>query len=311
MAVPVGETSKRTALFWGTAQARLPRRPQEPTAKSSLLQTVFQHGPLPPPSQAGSRMQTVLLHSTGSSQGTPQPQDWGSTPLPPLAPAGRQPASPSREGRPPPTTGVAQYNIAIGLNTLYANTSGIENTALGASTLRFNTSGNYNTALGANALNANTSGAENTAIGESALTDNTTADYNVAVGSNALVSNTTGFENTALGTSALFSNVAGDYNTAVGTNALYYNTDAASTTAVGNFAGLGTGSYSNKGGVYLGFKSGFKSGTGSDYNTLLGFQSGYNITTGYGNVLVGPSVTAGNLTTGRGNVGLGNELFFH
>src|SRR3989338_5623126 len=104
MAVPVGETSKRTALFWGTAQARLPRRPQEPTAKSSLLQTVFQHGPLPPPSQAGSRMQTVLLHSTGSSQGTPQPQDWGSTPLPPLAPAGRQPASPSREGGPPPAT---------------------------------------------------------------------------------------------------------------------------------------------------------------------------------------------------------------
>src|SRR3990167_3739487 len=209
-----------------------------------------------------------------------------------------------------PTTGVAQYNIAIGLNTLYANTSGIENTALGASTLRFNTSGNYNTALGANALNANTSGAENTAIGESALTDNTTADYNVAVGSNALVSNTTGFENTALGTSALFSNVAGDYNTAVGTNALYYNTDAASTTAVGNFAGLGTGSYSNKGGVYLGFKSGFSAGTGSDYNTLLGFRSGYNITTGYGNVLVGPSVTANNLATGHNNVGLGNELFF-
>src|SRR3989338_6807491 len=101
MAVPVGETSKQTALSWGTAQARLPRRPQEPTAKSSLFQTVFQHGPPPPPSQAGSPTQTVLLRSTGCSPRTPPPQAWASTPPLPLVQEGRQQDSPFQAGRRP------------------------------------------------------------------------------------------------------------------------------------------------------------------------------------------------------------------
>ena len=68
-----------------------------------------------------------------------------------------------------------------GFETLWYNTTGIANTALGSLALRFNTTGRNNVAVG-DALGYNTTGSVNTAIGPAALGNNTTGNYNIAVG---------------------------------------------------------------------------------------------------------------------------------
>jgi len=201
----------------------------------------------------------------------------------------------------------SSYNTAVGYYSLFSNTTGRNNTALGSEALRYNTTGSYNTAQGDGSLLSNTTGSYNTAIGLSALYTNTTGDYNTANGANALAYNTTGSNNTALGLQALYRNTTGNYNTAIGRDALRYNTLASSTIAVGYYAGRGTADYSNKGGVYLGYQSGYSAQTGSDYNTLLGYNSGYNITTGARNLMMGYEV--GTTTTlGSDNILIGSVL---
>ena len=124
-------------------------------------------------------------------------------------------------------------NTATGALALLSNTIGIENTANGAFALVSSTSSG-NTAIGAYALNHNTTGALNTAIGDAALLNNTTGEVNVALGELAGVNNTIGDGNTIVGARALINNITGGNNIALGLNAGENVTSAGSTICIGS-----------------------------------------------------------------------------
>ena len=94
-----------------------------------------------------------------------------------------------------------------------------------------NTSGRENTAVGADALPNNTTGQWNNALGDGAMFANTTGSNNTGIARGTLRENTTGSNNTAVGLHALWENRARSNSTAIGTNAMYY---ADSTTVAGN-----------------------------------------------------------------------------
>jgi hypothetical protein len=143
------------------------------------------------------------------------------------------------------------FNTALGAGTLLFNVGnqntgeGIKNTAIGTAALLLNSTGTDNTAVGAAALLNNTTGVENTASGSDALGNNTTGSFNMATGVFALLANTEGSYNTATGESALQSNTTGNFNTASGFAALTGNTTGSFNTAVGQIAGAGVTTASN------------------------------------------------------------------
>jgi len=96
---------------------------------------------------------------------------------------------------------------------------GTGNTASGYQALFSNTA-SFNSAVGDSSLYANTSGANNTAFGYLALFSNTSGKGNAAQGVNALYSNTTGIRNLGIGSNALYSS-NGSYNIALGFDAGY------------------------------------------------------------------------------------------
>ncbi|HUD02407.1 MAG TPA: tail fiber domain-containing protein [Candidatus Paceibacterota bacterium] len=186
--------------------------------------------------------------------------------------------------------------------------------AIGAGALAttpINSAATKNIAVGYNALNANTSGFWNTAVGDSALNSNTSGILNVATGMNALNANTTGGYNVATGFQALYTNTTGSDNAAVGYNVLNNNLTAANTVAIGFSAAVGSGSYSNQGGVYIGYQAGDQVQTGSDYNTIIGYNAGYALTTGARNILIGQSTiptSYNQVKTGSKNISIGNDV---
>ena len=107
-------------------------------------------------------------------------------------------------------------NTAVGVNALYANTTGASNTAIGFYALSASTTGSYNIASGGNALHDNTTGGYNTAYGFYALRYNTTGNANTASGFNALSASTTGNYNIASGYGAAKNNTTGNGNVTVG-----------------------------------------------------------------------------------------------
>ncbi|MGH8709759.1 MAG: tail fiber domain-containing protein, partial [Burkholderiales bacterium] len=205
----------------------------------------------------------------------------------------------------------SSYNTGVGVDALLANTTGSLNTGVGGNALSSNTTGIWNVGVGVNALSANTTGGSNVGIGVNALTSNTTANSNLALGAFALIFNTTGDSNSAIGSSALFSNTTGNFSVGIGASALSNNTVSTQNTAIGSSAGNGAASYTNSGGVYIGYRSGFNLGTSSDNNTFVGLQSGFGVTTGTRNVLIGDSTVAastGQVTTGSGNIAIGDDV---
>ncbi len=102
---------------------------------------------------------------------------------------------------------------------------GDSNTAVGVATLQNNATGYGNSALGLNALYATTTGTDNVGVGAGALQGVSTADGNAALGFSALASTTTGSANTAIGANAGESpnlanaNTTGSNNTFLGANA--------------------------------------------------------------------------------------------
>jgi hypothetical protein len=175
----------------------------------------------------------------------------------------------------------------VGLSTLQSNTTGYQNSALGAHALQSNTTGYYNSAVGAQALFSNTTGYYNSAVGLTALFSNTTGYYNSAVGAQALFSNTTGYQNSAVGLNALFPNTTGYQNSALGHDAGRYITDGATANQTSNTS------------LYLGVDT--KSLASGDANEIV---IGYNaIGLGSNTVVLG---NASIVTTAlRGNVGIG------
>jgi trimeric autotransporter adhesin len=195
----------------------------------------------------------------------------------------------------------AVQNTAFGSGALYSNTTGAENTALGAGALAFNNA-DFNTAVGVDSLSNNTAGSDNTAVGSNSLFSNVVGSGNTATGSSALYNNTNG-ANTADGNSALWANTVGYYNTAVGYQALYSNTSGFSNAAIGanalydNTEGMrntavGVLALSNNitgsSNTAVGHSALFND-TGSD-NTAIGINAGLNLTTGSGNVCIGEGV---------------------
>ena len=178
-----------------------------------------------------------------------------------------------------PSTNEDGYNVAVGLNALFADTTGKYNTAVGGLALDANTTADYNTALGYNSLSTNSTGAANTAVGFGSLQNATTAANNVAIGGAAMQSNTTGAHNTAVGAYALDANTTADQNTSVGYASLTDCTTGANNTAIGDRAGEDVTTGSN--------------------NTVIGKQAGantVNLTTGGDNTFVGAAVRGSGAT---------------
>lgn len=96
-------------------------------------------------------------------------------------------------------TSGAYYNMAMGKEALYSNTSGNTNVAIGVGAMYTNTTGEQNFGMGFHALYGNTSGQQNLGIGTYALVANTTGNYNVALGNVALFYNTIGSGNVSIG----------------------------------------------------------------------------------------------------------------
>jgi hypothetical protein len=190
----------------------------------------------------------------------------------------------------------ADSNTAIGVGALLLNIGGGLNTAVGVSALQNNTEASRNTAIGSNALFSNITGEFNTAIGESALASNTQGEGNVAMGGSALSSNTEGNYNTATGYRALLRNTSGTLNTANGKDALFNNSEGQNNTATG-FSAL----FNNTNGsanAAVGRDALFHNTTGT-LNTAIGFGALDNNTSGSNNIAVGVSAGA-NVTSASG-----------
>jgi hypothetical protein len=89
----------------------------------------------------------------------------------------------------------------MGLEALYANSSGGGNTAYGAAALHAN-NGSFNNAMGTSALYVNSTGNNNQAFGKYALYLNTIGSSNISIGSDAGYNNTTANGSIFIGTAA-------------------------------------------------------------------------------------------------------------
>jgi hypothetical protein len=189
-------------------------------------------------------------------------------------------------------------NTGLGWATLFANSTGNSNTAVGAAALLLNT-GDGNTASGTAALFSNGTGHDNAAFGTFALLNNTGSE-NTAVGSGALENHTilagapaqVVDANVAVGTNALFHDIDSFSNNAYGNSAMFANRHAANNTAVGDLALAGNdasqqGAANNNVGV--GAQALIGNVNGSE-NTVVGTGAGGNLTDGFNNTYVGDFV---------------------
>lgn len=237
------------------------------------------------------------------------------------------------------TTGT--QNVSIGVQSMLVNTTGSYNVSIGYLSLVTNTTGNHNVAIGVSSLNKNTTGARNTAIGFEASRSNTTGTDNVSVGYNAMYSITTGYSNVGVGRLSLYAITTGNSNISIGDSALTAlttasqnvaiggaamtnSTSGAANVCIGHFSGLsnttaannvyvGANSGSNNNGasnVFIGYGSGFGSGTGARANNIcIGFQAADNITSGANNnIIIGYDIDAPSASASN-QLSLGNILF--
>jgi hypothetical protein len=136
------------------------------------------------------------------------------------------------------------YNVALGNNSLAANTTGNFNLAIGTDSLVSNLDGTDNIALGYVSLNQNSSGINNVGIGSSTLFSNTTGSNNSGIGALSLSTISTGNDNVGIGYNSLGAIGAGrSQNTAIGSQAGYYRGSATSILAGAT------------GGIYIGYQS--------------------------------------------------------
>lgn len=157
-------------------------------------------------------------------------------------------------------------NIAIGLNSCNAITTGSENTFIG------NISGSKVT-----------SGLRNTYLGYESGSNATSSHYNTFIGYYSGRATNTGASNTYLGSISGYSNTTGNYGVFLGYESGYKNT-----TASGN--------------IYIGYQAGYNNQTGNT-SVFVGYQSGYTSTLS-GNTFIG--YKSGETNTGSANVFLGN-----
>ena len=189
--------------------------------------------------------------------------------------------------------GFASFNTAVGDGALGVNVDGGGNTAVGVGTLG-NNQASLLTAVGVNALFANSTGTGNTAVGALALASNLTGSGNTAVGDSALQHNNgappNGSQNTAVGIGALRSNTDGNSNTAVGDSALSSNTTGNLNEAMGvNALASNDSGFDN---IAIGDDTLSNNVSGSHNIIVGGFAAGFNIVAGSNNIYIGPGVSA-------------------
>lgn len=215
------------------------------------------------------------------------------------------------------TTGY--HNIAIGSNALYKNSTGIENIAIGSNAMHENTTSSANTAIGYEAMYLNIDHGENVAVGYQALRSNN-ADSNTAVGYQSLYANTLGDSNTAVGRESLRNSTTGSANTALGRESLHMNTTGANNSAFGNksLRNNTTGNENTSGGDLSLFSNDTGSGNSAyginslfhnlsgQVNTGIGKETLYNNITGNYNVALGFASLYSN-TSGDQNIAIGME----
>ena len=122
---------------------------------------------------------------------------------------------------PPPDGCYTGFTTAEGCSALQSLTTGVGNTGVGWYSLFGNSTGSYNTAIGAGALDLNN------------------ADNNTAVGTAALLLNTSGIQNTANGAFALYNNSVGSGNIALGYQAGSALTTGNNNITIGNLGAAG------------------------------------------------------------------------
>jgi hypothetical protein len=127
-------------------------------------------------------------------------------------------------------------NVALGIGSLSANTSGGNNTSVGSGSLSNNTVASYGTAVGYNALRSNVSGLWNTAVG-AFCAPSSTGDYNSAFGAFAMYSSVSVKGSTVIGASAMSGSVSGQFNVVIGANAFQNDISGYNNTVVGTSAG--------------------------------------------------------------------------
>jgi hypothetical protein len=93
----------------------------------------------------------------------------------------------------------AYNNNAVGMYTLWSNTTGLNNTGIGAQAGRQNQTGSQNTSIGAFAMYSSTGVGSNSAVGYESLYNTSTGSNNTAIGFQSLRANVTGSNNTGLG----------------------------------------------------------------------------------------------------------------
>jgi len=175
------------------------------------------------------------------------------------------------------STNAADYNTAIGFQSLYSNTAGYSNTALGTYALYYNCTGYFNIAVGGNSLASNSTGFDNLSIGVDSMYYNTIGTHNIAYGAGSLSRNVANSRSIAIGINAMLyadnrTSGRSTYNVALGYEALRGSTTPASNVG--------------------------------QYNTAIGDSSLWVNTSGYNNSAIGTATLATN-TTGYNNSALG------
>jgi len=198
--------------------------------------------------------------------------------------------------------------VALGLNALSNNTTGLANIAVGVYSLSSNTTGSNNIGIGSNTLGSNLIGSNNIAIGNVLGASN--SDNNLAIGSgmNGLVIQSIGIGNNIATSSNVTDSVL------LGINAFSNNT-ITSVVGIGSqvfsqgFTGVGTGS------IAIGYQAGYSSFTA--IQTLIGYQAGFSATArGNNNTAVGyqslysNGVGTASATSGANNTAIGSKTLF-
>jgi len=185
-----------------------------------------------------------------------------------------------------------------------ANTTGVQNVAVGYGSLNSNTTGAYSTAIGYQALAVSTGG-QNTAIGRMAMFTANTASGNTAVGVNAMYSSTTGGNNVAVGDTAGFGMTTGSNNTAIGNGAFYNGGTLSGMTAIGYQAMLNSSTIGNYN-TAVGWRALFSQDSyGGDSNTAIGYSALLNLKGAAGGIA--QSNTAVGSFAGQNLTGVGNN----
>jgi trimeric autotransporter adhesin len=166
---------------------------------------------------------------------------------------------------------------------------GLNNTLIGHEAGKVLAGGDDNVFLGFQAGIASTANF-NTFLGSKSGLANTTGRNNTFIGRNSGAYGQTGFDNVYIGDGA------GNSNSVVGYN------NGNSNVFVGNLAGSASKGSEN---TFLGYRSGYSSGSTGTNNSYIGCSSGYNAT-GSSNIYMGARTGYGN--SGSSNIFIGNDV---